>query len=242
VTYFSRAGSQADNLLRTRRAIVAVYEEDEEATVYQCGTGFIVDDGDSAFLLTAQHTLYGTDGRADPYRKALYWEGSLKTFNQIGNGTIGRANGRDLVAVPIERSSNVVAFGLGDFEIELATATILSISGFLVRDFKRSAAAKRLRPQPYVYSNLRVDKGPDVAAMAYSYSRNTAPGARSKVRAPIPRGLSGCPMMDATQLAEGKARIVGVFTDQVGGEAFGPSARHALGLLDALRREGHATP
>lgn len=237
-TVLSRAGAQVDDLIRTRRAIVAVYSEDDAAKVQQFGTGFVVDDGDCAFLLTAHHTLYGPDGTADPYRKGLFWEGGLKTLDQIGNGAIGRVNGRDLVAVPIARSSEVDAFSPADLEIELASIRLLSVAGFLERDLERNRAAGQLRPAPYVYSNRRIESGPDVAALEYPYFRNTAPGARAKVRAPIPRGLSGCPMLDTARLAEGEARIVGVFTDQTDGKAFGPSARHVLGLLDYMRRNG----
>jgi hypothetical protein len=229
------AKTNADRLIR-QRAIVAVYgeHEDDPTIADQVGTGFIVDSGKSHILVTAKHTLYGAKFNEQPFHKAIFVNGSLKRLDEINDSDIAHSKSDDIAALHIVKAADVRGMAHEQLEINPERVAVISLVGFLCRDLKRSRTRSELNLAPLIYSNRRIDYAPGYVALAYPRFRNKSAGIRTKVRAPVPRGLSGCPMLDTALLARGKIGIVGVFTDYKDGKAIGPSATKIRGLLDFL--------
>jgi hypothetical protein len=114
------------------------------------------------------------------------------------------------------------------------TGPVVSICGFLGRDFRRQLSIKLLKPQPYLYANLRAPVGLEYVGVLYPKSKNIDPRTGNRVQAPRPEGLSGCPMLDTIRLSLGVVRVVGVFTEQKNGLALGETAHKLCSLLEKL--------
>jgi hypothetical protein len=90
---------------------------------------------------------------------------------------------------------------------------MITIVGFLVRDFHRSKADSTLRPKPYCYTNLMVDLDTQHVGMKYTNRAITTDTGKNEM-APIPRGLSGTLMVSTPALLLKQIKVIGVFTDE----------------------------
>ena len=112
---------------------------------------------------------------------------------------------------------------------------MISIVGFLARDFRRSKTESTLRPKPYCYTNLRVDVGPQRVGVKYT-NRAITTGTQKNELAPIPGGLSGTLMVSTSALLLGQIKVFGAFTEQRLSEphVFGTHVLALGGLMKSL--------
>ena len=94
----------------------------------------------------------------------------------------------------------------------------------------------RLSPAPYLLHFKRSKKpGRGYVGLLYQKRRITDPttGAPVFAQSPIPRGVSGGPMLDTVKLGEGVVAIIGVFTayKKDRGLAYGETAQKVIDLL-----------
>lgn len=212
--------------------LVAVYEEktDPRVKTVQIGTGFLVRHRDRPVLVTAKHVLYGHEFDEDPSQKAVLVGGLLRKLGQLDAVHLVNSDEHDLTVFYVDEfglerclPSSVLCPGGGD-------PAMVTIHGYLARDFRRDRKTGILRPAPRVYTNSRFNLGAGYVALRYPKSRNRSTG---KIMAPRPSGMSGCPMLDSLRLRERQISIVGVFTEYRGdqGLAFGEVSSKVLSLL-----------
>jgi hypothetical protein len=211
--------------------LVAIYRE-VRVKIEQIGTGFLVNNNGCAILITARHTLFGHDGDETPCEKSVFVGGSLKTLGYLTSGGIVCVDEHDLAAVRVQEFGLENCLPLGCFCDALPK--VVTIHGYLARDFRRAKKLGLLRPAPRVYTNSRIDIEPGYIALRHPKGRNRNTDSGEKVMAARPSGMSGCPMLDGDKLAENNLSIVGVFTDycRERGVAFGEAATRVLALLN----------
>jgi hypothetical protein len=202
----------------------------------QVGTGFLVTWCDRPTLITAKHTLYGHNGNENPRSKSVFVNGALTEIGDLNLGTIRRDPRHDLVAVHIDNYAPTSCLPLAAIPFGASQAKLITIHGFLSRDFRRSSREEKLRPKPYVYTDKQCRIGSGYVGIAYAWNRAIDTTGGYRVHTPTPRGLSGCPMLDTAKLALQKVAVIGVFTDKPPerGVAFGESTAKLLALLRSM--------
>jgi hypothetical protein len=229
---------KANGLALAQPHLIAIYQEGTGPKVktMQIGTGFIIDHRGRSILITARHALYGHNGDENPGDKEIVVAGSLKMIGHLSSHEVVRAQDHDLVAMYVREFSKEQCFPSSYLCSGDATLRVVTIQGFLARDFRRDARTGILRPAPRIYTNSRKDCGSGYVGLSYPKNRNRSTDSGNKVIAPRPSGMSGGPMLDGDKLAKGHISIVGVFTDywRERGMAFGESSAKVLGLLDRM--------
>jgi hypothetical protein len=109
-----------------------------------------------------------------------------------------------------------------------------TVMGYLARDFKRSKTEGRVSPRVSIYANKVHSLDEGTVRFHYPRKRNVDASSGRPVVAPIPRGLSGGPIVDTARLYEGEVRVVGVFCGLANGFAYGAGASKVKALLDNL--------
>jgi hypothetical protein len=209
--------------------IYAWHETRPEIPV-QVGTGFLVAHRSRPVLLTAKHTLRGRNFQEDPGKKAVHVSGG---WVHIGNhGRTVQESDRDIAAAYMDEFPRERCLAPSQFALNARIPKIVTMGGFLGRDFKRPSP--KLRPKPYVYSNVGIAVGEGLLGMRYTHRRNIDTKTGEAAVTPIPAGLSGCPMVDTIELLKNTVSVVGLFTDQDKGQARGENhdtIRSVLALL-----------
>jgi hypothetical protein len=229
---------KANGLALVQPHLVAIYHEGTRPKVKtkQIGTGFIIGHQGRSVLITAKHALYGHNGDENPGEKEIFVAGSLKMIGHLSSHEVVRAKDHDLVAMYVSEFSEAECIPLSSLCSVDATLRVVTIQGFLARDFRRDTRTGILRPAPRIYTNSRKDCGSGYVGLSYPKNRNRSTDSAKKVMAPRPSGMSGGPMLDGDKLAKGQISIVGVFTDywRERGMAFGESSTKVLGLLGRM--------
>jgi hypothetical protein len=229
---------KANSLELVQPSLVAIYDEKAEPQIRteQIGTGFLVRCGGRPVVVTAKHVLYGHLYDEDPAEKAVFVEGSLKKLAQLNSIQFIKAKEHDLTLFyanefDLQRCLPPSVFEPAGYELAMVT-----IHGFLARDFRRDRRTGILKPAPRMYTNIRVDLGEGYVALRYPKSRNRSTDTGTKVMAARPSGMSGCPMLDTLGLAERVVRVAGVFTDyrRWCGRAFGEASWKVLSMLTRM--------
>jgi hypothetical protein len=215
-----------------RPHLVAIYNGPKNEPD-QVATGFLVACKGRPILLTAKHSLYGLSGDEDPMTKSIFVNGELKFIKELKSHSLIVDPNNDIVALYVDEFPPEQCFSLADLWRSQDTPRLVTILGYLARDFKRDRRTG-LHLAPYVYTNKAHDHGTGYVGLLHpkSLNRNTASG--KKVMAPRPSGLSGCPMIHSEKLIEGEVRIIGIFTDQRDGIAFGEGSHKAHAMLKQL--------
>jgi len=229
---------KANGLALVQPHLVAIYQEatGPKAKTKQIGTGFIIDHRGCSVLISAKHALYGHNGDENPGEKEIFVAGSLKMIGRLSSHEVVRAEDHDLVAMYVREFSQEQCLPSSYLSSVDATLRVVTIQGFLARDFRRDARTGILRPAPRIYTNSRKDCGSGYVGLSYPKSRNRSTDSGEKVIAPRPSGMSGGPILDGDKLAKGQISIVGVFTDycRERGMAFGESSSKVLALLGRM--------
>lgn len=185
-------------------------------TPVQVGTGFLVKHQSRPVLITAKHVLRGHGFNYDPAEKAVHINGR---WVYVGDGarTLVEPKGRDLSVMFMDEFSldrcldapNSVPIG----------SAIITMGGYLCRDFKRSG--NTLRPAPRVYTNVAAPAAPGMIGLRHPKRRNVNTSTGVSAVSPTPRGLSGGPMVDSLALLKGAVVLSGVLTEMSNGSARG---------------------
>lgn len=192
----------------------------------QIGTGFLIKYFDKSVVVTAARTLWGQNGKEQPGEKAFLANGKLTYVGDCGGQIITCRDIAIFVAEPLGSRRQIPYESL-----QQTQAKIITIGGYLARDFKRVHGG--LMPAPWIHTDQRVPVAQDLVGLRYT-SKVVRQGNHKRVRPPIPSGLSGGPMIDAVQLALGRTRIVGVLTEQSHGTARGEPSFLLKELLAGL--------
>lgn len=185
-------------------------------TPVQVGSGFLMMHQSRAVLITAKHVLRGHAFNEDPAEKAVHVDG---TWVYVGDGsrTLVEPVGRDLSVMFMDE----FALGqcLGTPSSLPLNSKIITMGGYLSRDFKRSG--NTLRPAPRVYTNVAVPVAPGMIGLRHPRRRNVNTPTGASAVSPTPRGLSGGPMVDSLALLNGTVVLLGVLTEMSSGIARG---------------------
>lgn len=221
-------------------SLVPIYARPDgvDTKTAQIGTGFLINLGGNCILITARHVLFGHRYNEDPFTRHIVFNGRLRGLFEIKSGEIFQDKNNDLAAVCVNELRMDHCLPISVLLPRDATCSLIAIHGFLARDFRRHIRAGVLRPQPNLYINRRFVRGAGYTGVMYPKSKNRDTRSRRIVHAPRPAGMSGCPMIDAVELALGKVSIVGVFTDYIetAGYAFGESAPKVISLLQYMSK------
>lgn len=220
------------------RSLVAIYSDyitkTGFETVDQTGTAFLVLWRGRQVLVTAKHSLFGPDGFDDPSRKSVFLDGRLHRLGELGSTTLFSHPSLDISAFPAHRYSVDRCLPADTLQPVRATPKLLTVFGYLARDFRRSEADSTLLLRPHIYSSKLLHIDEDVVRMHYSRSKSIGTGSGSREHAPVPSGLSGGPMLDTNALRRGQIRILGIFTEWARGFGSGVNVVALAPLLDSL--------
>ena len=218
-------------------SLIAVYSDHEVpgGTVMprQTGTGFLLAWRSRVALVTAKHVLFGHDGKDAPGRKSVFAQGGLRHLDELRWSTIGSVSEYDVAAIfldafPLEHC-------LPQFSLDTPAAPKLAtVFGYLARDFKRAHTAGRLTIRPNIYTNRVRSIENGIIRFHYPQKTNLDTSSAERVVAPIPRGLSGGPLLSTNQLRQGQVQVIGVFFAWDAGVRYGVTADTLPPLLDEL--------
>jgi hypothetical protein len=234
--YFTRIKTNSLELLQPH--LVAIYHQTTEPKVktQQVGTGFLVRHKGRPVLVTAKHTLYGRKGNENPGEKAIVVAGVLTMIGNLRSHEVVQDKIHDIAAIYVDEFDLERCLPPSSLPSVDSAPKFVTIHGFLARDFNLDRPEDTLKPAPWVYTNSRTNHGSGYIALLYPKHRNRNTDSGLKVMAPIPQGLSGCPMLDGEKLSEREVSIIGVFTDFPDGQgiAFGESSAKVIALLDGM--------
>jgi hypothetical protein len=229
---------KANGLALVQPHLVAIYlqETEPKAKTQQVGTGFLVRYKNRPVLITAKHTLYGKRGDENPGEKAIVVPGGLKLIGHLQSRELVQENTYDIAAMYVDEFDLARCLPLSSLTPVDVPPNSVTIYGYLARDFNLDRAEDALKPAPWIYTNSRTDHGRGYIALLYPKHQNRSTDSGLTVMAPIPQGLSGCPMLDGEKLFNGEVRVIGVFTEcpEDQGTAVGTSSTMIIALLDGL--------
>jgi hypothetical protein len=188
--------------------LVAIYNDKPD----QVGTAFLTIWHGKPLLVTAKHTLFGATFNENPLAKQIHLDGDLRTLGEIVDSEIADHHDLDVAIMHVRGFDLARCLPYTALQFNASYPGIISLVGFLARDFHRSKTESTLKPQPYCYTNLRVDVGPERIGMKYA-NRAITTDTQKHEMAPIPRGLSGTFMLSTSALLLGQIKVFGVFTD-----------------------------
>lgn len=198
-------------------SIQPIYEQ-PTINPFQIGTGFVLSYNNRTLLVTAGHVLFGHDFKASPNLKRLHIGKTLLRLNSEDR-EVNYSKEKDIAVVEMSELEEIKPLTIDNFLPAGERGKTLSILGFLSRDFKRRG--RSLASKPYMYTGNAIQTA-DKIVMEYTHRKNLDPNTGERVVNPIPRGLSGCPMIDTTATLESNTpKIVGIFTEQDNGTARG---------------------
>lgn len=212
-------------------ALVAFYQADGRDRPTQIGTGLLVDYKDRPVVITAEHVLLGHDGGENPLDK-LMLSGELACMRDLGVTDVVSAPGGDIAAFYADALGNRQRLPFSVLTpVTSDSPKVITIYGYLARDFRRDS--ETLRPAPFAYTDKRVAGAAAHLTMAYPKHRAVATFTAQKVMTPTPAGLSGCPMLDASELVKGNVSVAGILTDHRFdlGAVFGECAEELIRLV-----------
>ncbi|MFN7110239.1 MAG: trypsin-like peptidase domain-containing protein [Brevundimonas sp.] len=195
-------------------ALVAIYDGRKGSSApFQSGTGFIVRRGDQNVLVTAHHCLFGKDPDKpeNPGDKGVFVDGLLRPLGEVALTKCAHDRHHDVAVVCVDRFENALP------ETAMAAhhehTPVVTVHGFLSRDFRRTRTGPGvLRPKPFIFQQPgnKVDDG----FLKFEFPRKgRLTRSQKPAMSPIPRGLSGSPILDSLALVKGMVGVAGVFTD-----------------------------
>jgi hypothetical protein len=216
-------------------SVIPIYEDppDVPRGVKQIGTGVRIQHNGRHFLVTANHVLVGHSGNEEPRFKCIFVDGELRRLAHVG--AANAYHHHDLAAVEIKSFGNEPCLPSSCLSQDEEGARLVSLIGYLARDFKRSLRDEALRPRPRIYTNKGAPYREGYVAMLHPKAAIDETTLKL-IRAPVPAGMSGGPMLDANTLRKGNIRIIGIFTDYVHQKslAYGETAHKVLELLEQM--------
>lgn len=211
-------------------ALYASHHLKPEAPV-QVGTGFLIEHQSRPVMITAKHVLRGHDLNEPPGEKAFHSDGK---WVYVGDGSrcLFEAKDRDLTAFYADEVKSRPLLPAPAASRRQGVEEIITIGGFLSRDFKRHD--DHLKPKPWIYSNKCAGNDNGIVSLLYPKRHNIASETGEAAFNSIPRGLSGGPMLDTVSLLRGIVEIVGIFTEQSDGVGRGECASCISSVLAGM--------
>ncbi|GEM_PF-1958799 len=227
----AEAGAIFTSLIKPSLVAIYVSHKTKPENPVQVGTGFLIARCSRPVLITAKHTLRGENLKEDPGDKAVHVDGS---WVYIGDGkrTIVEPKDRDLAVAYMDEFRLDQCLALSHLSSQVQSPKIVTIGGFIARDFRRRG--NTLLPAPYIYSSVGVVVDAGLVGLRYPKRRNVDTKTSKAGVTSRPSGLSGCPMVDTIKLIKGTVSVVGVFTDQKNGKAWGEDANILQTALASL--------
>lgn len=189
--------------------LLAIYDDVPD----QIGTGFLTLWNGHPLLVTAKHVLYGHSFEDDPCSKQIFVGGELKTIQEVAASPIIEDQRLDLSILHMKDVPHERCLPYTCLKFQSVPPKMLSIMGFLERDFRRSKLESTLTPKPFIYTDKLKPLDEEFIGITYLRRGRTTATGLSEL-APIPRGLSGTMMVSATALLRETVEVFGVFTDE----------------------------
>lgn len=195
-------------------ALVAIYDDRQgEAEPYQSGTGFVVKRSGHVIFVTAHHCLFGQnlDNPESPGDKCIFVDGALRRVGEVALSECAYVRDHDVAVMRVAGFQHALPEDvlLAPYE----NTAVVAVHGFLSRDFKRTRAGGGiLKPKPFIFQQPSM--GVEEGYLSFKFPRKgVVSGSKTRAVSPIPRGLSGGPIVDSIALARGQVGIAGVFTE-----------------------------
>ncbi|MES0100517.1 hypothetical protein [Mesorhizobium sp. M0019] len=179
----------------------------------QVGTAFLTMWHGKQLLVTAAHCLFGATFTEKAEDKQIFADGALKPLGQVTRSEVAFTKEMDVAIAHVDGFEPRRVLPYTALQIGLPAPERVSIVGYLARDFHRSGADTILRPKPFCYSGTKVELGPQLVGVRYNKRAVTTKNGQLEL-APIPRGVSGAPMLNTAALLLNQVRVCGVFTDE----------------------------
>jgi hypothetical protein len=222
--------------LKIQPSLVAIYADHpfRPNVIFQTGTGYLVRHRDRPVIITAMHTLYGESEQEDPGSKSFFWDGKLHYVDDVPRQIVREPN-YDVAALFADELATKPQLSTGSIVWPTTPIPLITIGGYLARDFKRSGSILKPSIRMHTDSRMNPPKGVGFVALRYTRRRNKNSFSGLRLQAtPRPAGLSGGPMLDSFSLLTSVPQIIGTFTDLVGGAAFGANSAVIQKLLAAM--------
>lgn len=195
--------------------LVPIYNQRDD----QVGTAFLTMWHGKQLLVTAAHCLFGATFTEKAEDKQVFADGALKPLGQVTRSKVAFTKEMDVAIAQVDGFAPSRVLPYTALQIGVPAPERVSIVGYLARDFRRSAADTVLRPKPFCYSGAKVDLEPQLVGVRYNKRAVTTESCQLEL-APIPRGLSGAPMINTAALLLNHVKICGVFTDERMSDAY----------------------
>jgi hypothetical protein len=226
----------ADRLVLPSLVPIYTWPDVTGAEPVQTGTGFLINRRDRPLLVTATHCLYGHKYDESPFKKYIVFGGRLSQLAALQTEEIIRDPHNDLTTLYVDELGLERCLPMSCLSSSETTCKVITVAGFLTRDFRRSLLEGCLSPQPFLFHFERAAYDPGYVGIRFHKSRNRDAKTGALVQAPRPEGLSGSPMLDTRMLGTGAVVIVGLFTDYVQskGLAYGETSQKVINHLAKL--------
>ena len=214
--------------------LCAIYDEEPD----QVGTGFLSLWNGKPTLITAKHTLFGENFDQDPMLKKVHLGNDLVALSEVAGSNLISNQDQDVAAIHVLGFPSDRCLPYTALQFDTPLPGVVSIVGFLLRDFRRSALSSEVKPKPFCYTNSQIELPGEFLGLKYTNRAiNTVSGEREL--APVPRGLSGTVMLNTAALLLGEIKVAGIFTEErlAKSYVFGSKIRNLQPLLDELISE-----
>lgn len=193
------------------RYLVAIYKYDEKKDRnYQTATGFMININGIPFLLTAAHSIYGASFKENSHKKNIFLVDSPILFNEISNPRFIFDKELDIAILTCDEFLDRESISIEEIAHK-NTPKILTVAGYLARDFKKDGEI--LRPSPRTYSGKFATKESYIA-LHYQRGKVKEEGSDQIIRGPILRGLSGGPIINTELLCQNTLSLCGIFIER----------------------------
>ncbi|MER9414054.1 trypsin-like peptidase domain-containing protein [Mesorhizobium sp. M0589] len=211
--------------------LVAIYDDRGD----QRGSAFLTMWNGNQLLVTAKHCLFGHKFNEKPATKSIFDGNELRSLDVVARSQVACNQELDIAVVHVEGFASNRALPYSALQFNEPALGMVSIVGYLARDHRRSLLDSTLRPKPFCHTDVAVDVGPELVGVKYQ-NRVIATKSGQRELSPIPLGLSGGPMLDASALVLNQVKVCGVFTEErlSEGYVFGTHISALAALMQSL--------
>ncbi|MGO4638452.1 hypothetical protein AB4Z43_08450 [Mesorhizobium sp. 2RAF45] len=210
----NRAISNAERLVQS--SLLSIYEDSYvgDYKVKQIGTAFIVSWTRRPLVVTARHCLFGHNDDESPEVKSIFLGGRLQRIAAVRSGVIMSVPEFDIAAFFVDGIPQSRCLPQSALDHSGGIPHVASLFGFLSKDFNRTASTGELKPTPYFITLTNPkDRRPGYIEYPYNIRKGIDAQSGLRIMKPVPKGLSGSPMLDTADLWRGRVKVAGVLTE-----------------------------
>lgn len=187
--------------------------------VHQIGTGFLIEHNSRAVVITAAHNLLANDFKGKPNDLSFHWNGQLHYFDSVAREYVCNVK-YDVAAFYADELWTKPKLPKCSIAWPHPAPTFLTVGGYQASKFVRQNTI--LRPLPLIHTDVRVPQPVGYVGVRYTKRRNKNSFTGMRIpMAPMPHGLSGCPMVATDCIFRSQPNIIGVFTGITRGRGIG---------------------